>query len=141
MKGNFWFFIVACAISAILPVLCSKKIGRDGVLSWAMKILSPICIILFYLSGISIIVPIMEKIQITDSVVLSNVSVRVAVDSAIVTLLVNVLLSFLNSPIKVEVEARSRQDLEQILVYCNRGSKIDYTVTIRSKYKWILYFT
>lgn len=33
MKGNFWFFIVACAISAILPVLCSKKIGRDGVLS------------------------------------------------------------------------------------------------------------
>ena len=112
-----------------------------GYCLWAMKILSPICIILFYLSGISIIVPIMEKIQITDSVVLSNASVRVAVDSAIVTLFVNVLLSFLNSPIKVEVEARSRQDLEQILVYCNRGSKIDYTVTIRSKYKWILYFT
>lgn len=138
MKGNFWIFLIACAISAILLVLCSKKIGREETLSWAMKILSPVCIILFYLSGISIIVPIMKIFQITDSVVLSNASVRVAVDSAIVTLLVNVLLSFLSSPIKVEVEARSRQDLEQVLVYCNRGSKIDYTISISSKYKWIL---
>lgn len=138
MKENLKIIFVVCAICVIVSALCIKKIGREQTLSWAMKVLSPICIILFYLSGVSIIVPILGKLQVANDTVLSNESIRVAIDSAIVTLFINVVLSFLNSPIKVEVEARSRQDIEQVLISCNRSSKIEYSVKIISKYKWLL---
>lgn len=137
MKGNSVIVSIVFFICIALYVSI-KKIGREATLSWAMKILSPICIILFYLSDVSIIVPILEKFQVKDNVILSSDSIRVAVDSAIVTLFVNTLLSFLSFPIKVEVEARSWQDVEQLLISCNRSSKIEYSVKVISKYKWLL---
>ena len=135
MKENLLVVLLVCMIFLLVLALCAKKIGREETLSWAMKTLSPVCIILFYMSGVSIVVPFIKLFRIGDSVVLSSDAIRVAVDSAIVTLFVNTLLSFLSSPIKVEVEARSRQDLEQILVYCNRGSNVEYSVTVSSKYR------
>lgn len=138
MKKNFIAIFIICAICIMIFALCIKKIGREQTLSWAMNVLSPICIILFYLSGVSIIVPILGNFQATDHTVLTNESIRVAVDSAIVSLFVNTVLSFLSSPIKVEVEARSRQDIEQVLIFCNRSSKVEYSVKIISKYKWLL---
>jgi len=138
MKGNFVTIFTTCIICIAVLLIGIRKIGREEILSWAMKILSPICIILFYLSGVSIIVPILNKLQVTNSAVLSSDSIRVAVDSAIVTLLVNTLLSIVSAPIKVDVEARSLQDLEQLLISCNRSSKVEYLVKISSKYKWIL---
>lgn len=137
MKKIILASIIAVVCGALF-ITCIKKIGRERVLSLAVKVFSPACIILFYLSGVSVIVPILKCFKVTDNIVLSSDSIRVAVDSAIVTLLVNTLLSFLSSPIKVEIEAKSRQDLEQVLVYCNRNSKIDYMVKVSSEHRWML---
>lgn len=108
------------------------------MLSFAAKMLSPTCIILFYLSGISIIIPILNKFNITNLAITSSDSIRVAVDSAIITLLVNFVLSVLNSPIKVEVEAKSRQELDQVVTFCDRHAKIDYQIKLNYKHKLIL---
>lgn len=136
MKGNLTVIFIISVV--LIIIIACIKIGRERTLSWAMKILSPICIILFYLSGVSIIVPVLEKFQVTNHLILSSDSIRVAVDSAIVTLFVNIILSILSFPIKVEVETRNRQDLEQVIIYCDRSSKIEYMVKISSKYKRIL---
>ena len=138
MKKFFFLAGIIVAACGALLIRCLKKRGREKALAWAVSIVSPACIILFYLSGVSMIVPILECFKITDNIVLSSDSIRVAVDSAIVTLLVNMLLSFLSFPIKVEVEAKSRQDLEQVLIYCNRSSKIDYVVKVSSEHRRML---
>lgn len=129
--------LFGCAVFILLLVICSKKFGRDKVLSVAIKVMSPIFIILFYLSGLSIIIPIVTKLHISNSIVVTSDSVRVAIDSAIVTLFINTILVLLNSPIKVEVESKNRQDLKQVITYCSRQVRVDYSVKVNFRYKWI----
>ena len=129
---------ISVFICILVLIICLLKFGREKTLAFTSKILSPICIILFYLSGVSIIIPIMNKFQISNIIVTSNDSVRVAVDSAIVTLFVNIVLSFFDSPIKIEVEAKSRQDLEQVVTYCNKPVRVDYDISLKYKHKRIM---
>lgn len=124
-------------VSVILLVKCSKKFGRDKILSVAINIMSPFCIILFYLSNVSIIIPILTKLNISNSIVFTSDAMRVAIDSAIVTLFVNTVLVFLNSPIKVKIEARNRQEIETVITYCDKQVHVDYSVQVIFKYLWM----
>lgn len=121
----------------VILIISSIKLGREKTLIFAIKVVSPIFIILFYLSGFSIIEPIVNKLNITNSIVNTSPSIRVAIDSAIVTLFVNTFLMFINAPIEVKVEAKNRQDLEQVVTYCKRNINVDYTICVNYRYKWV----
>lgn len=129
--------VFLCAVLLLILVYCSKKFGRDKTLGLAVKVLSPICIILFYLSGQSIIVFILKIVNVSIPKVTTSDSIRVAIDSAIVTLFVNTILMLLNSPIKVEIGTKNRQDIDQVITYCNKVVHVDYSVNINFRYKWI----
>lgn len=124
----------------MLLIICSKKFGRDKALCFAIKVMSPIFIIIFYLSGVSIIVPILTKLGIEESIVNTSDSIRVAIDSAIVTLFINTILVFFNSPIKVDIKPRYRRDLEQVITYCDKPAKVDYSIRVNFRYKWVKRF-
>lgn len=126
-----------CIVVIALLVICSKKFGRDKTLSFAIKVMSPILIILFYLSDLSIIIPILRSLHVSESIVITSDSIRVAIDSSIVTLFVNTVLVVLNSPIKVEIKSKDRQDLEQVITYCNKPVYIDYSIQVNFRYKWV----
>lgn len=124
-------------ILLIIGFICLKKFGREKTLSFAIKVMSPILIIVFYLSEVSIILPILKVLNVSNSIVTTSDSIRVAIDSAIVTLFVNTILVMLNSPIKVTIESRNRQDLEQVITYCDRPVYVDYNVQVNFRYKWV----
>lgn len=132
--------LFVCVVLTIMLFVCAKKFGREKTLSFAIKVMSPIFIILFHLSGFSIIVPIFAEFNIIDSIANTNNSIRVAIDSSIVTLFVNTILVLLNSPIKVEVNSKDRLDLDQVITYCNRSVKVDYRIKVNFRYKWVKKF-
>ena len=129
--------LLGIIVIVLIVFICINRYGRDKTLTLAIKILSPVCIILFYLCDVSIIREVIKLLDIQNISILDSESIRVAIDSAIVTLIVNTVLVLLNSPIKVEIEARNSQDMEQVVTYCKKAVKINYSIKINFRYKYL----
>ena len=129
--------LLGIIVIVLIVFICINRYGRDKTLTLAIKILSPVCIILFYLCDVSIIREVIKLLDIQNISILDSESIRVAIDSAIVTLIVNTVLVLLNSPIKVEIEARNSQDMEQVVTYCKKAVKINYSIRINFRYKYL----
>lgn len=101
----------------------------------------PICIILFYISGISLVLPLAKWIgnnQIISS--LNDSATRVAVDSALISLIINLLLLVLNKPIKISGSFKSINSLEAVLIDLDSRkcmSTAELELNIDYRYKWI----
>lgn len=120
--------LAAICIILIICIVSINKFGRDKTLSMAAKILSPICLVVFYLSGFSIITPLLEFINVKNTSI-SSESIRVAIDSAIVAI-VNIMISIFNSPIKIYVDARGSEDISPICIRHDKPKKINYSIKI-----------
>lgn len=110
--------------------LISKKYGVEKVFSKALKIVPPICIILFYVGNISIIEAVFNTFNITNAVISNNPSIKVAIDSAIVTLVLNLIFEFFGSPVHIRVLSRSSDNTDIVVLKGDKGRLIYYNVEI-----------
>lgn len=133
------FLILILAVIIISALIC----GRNETYSLFIKCLSPICIISFWLLNISIVKPIAEVLNNYDILnALEVASARVAVDSAILTLLVNTLLYWVSTPIDVSIDIRSSKDLYEIETFCNRSVRASCAIKVdfkRKIYKYLFW--
>lgn len=130
---NIFFGIVIITIL----LLCFNKFGREKMLSLVDRIGAPIGIILFYLSNKSIILPLLKVLEINNTNISDNASIRVAIDSSIVTLLINIVLEIFHSPVKVDVNINTEQNLEPVITYCDRTVHLKFIIEIDFGRKWI----
>lgn len=123
---------IVVALLVILPLLylISKKYGTETVFSKALKIVPPICIIIFYLGDISIIEIVFNALNITNSGITTSPSIKVAIDSAIVTLLMNLIFDFFGSPVHIRVLSRSSDNTDITILKKDKGSMIYYNIEI-----------
>lgn len=99
------------------------------------KYISPIVIIGFYFAGFSITSGIEYLTKIDFSKILTSQPIRVAVDSAIATLVFNFISYILNSPGSISVELTSRRYSSPLIIGSNGKAKIQFTSKIDYKYK------
>lgn len=111
----------------------SKKFGREFINNF----IPPISIIVFYLSKVSIIVPLLSKVNIGIDVGGISDETKVAIDSAIVTLITDIILFIANSPITLDIKTRNYQDLDEVITYRDRPVHIEYIIVRTSRANWI----
>jgi hypothetical protein len=66
-----------------------------------------------------------------------NNSARIAVDSAIITILLNFLAFIINSPATINVMLDNRLDIPQLILTKGRNGKLDLSIFFDYKYKWL----
>lgn len=100
--------------------------------------LSPILIILFYMNGTSIIMPIAKSMGNKNIIsVLGESGVRVAVDSAILSILSSLILIILNNPVKVKGVIEPNHDLDKILIDLNSTrSNVKFHIKLDVNYRF-----
>lgn len=69
---------------------------------------------------------------------LTTPTARLAVDSALATLIFNFLSFLVASPGKIKVEFRSKQMIKQVLLKLDKHSKIDIHININYKYELLM---
>lgn len=121
----------------IIMIFAIAKFGRERTLSIISKVLSPICIIIFYLSDLSIICLIFNILNISNSTIINNPSIRVAIDSAIITLFINFFMEVLNYIVKINIDSRSPVDMNEIQTYTDKPIHVQCNVLIDYKKKSI----
>lgn len=105
----------------------------------------PIFIILFNITGLSIINPIAKCIGNTNLIyAINDSSTRVAVDSAIIALIVNVILLIANKPVKISGSLKPKNYTDKVIISLDSRKvrskaelelKVDYKFKL---FKWIL---
>ena len=105
----------------------------------------PIFIILFNITGLSIINPIAKWIGNANLIsAINNSSTRVAVDSAIIALIVNLVLLIANKPVKISGSLKTKNYTDKVIISLDSRKaqskaelelKVDYKFKL---FKWIL---
>lgn len=105
----------------------------------------PIFIILFNITGLSIINPIAKWIGNANLIsAINNSSTRVAVDSAIIALLVNLILLISNKPVKISGSLKTKNYTDKVIISLDSRkaqSKAELELKVDYKFKpfkWIL---
>lgn len=130
---NIFFGIVII----LILLLCFNKFGREKMISLMNRIGAPIGIILFYLTNKSIILPVLKILNVNNTNISNNASIRVAIDSAIVTLLINIMLEIFYSPVKININIDTEQNLKQVITYCKKAVHLKVIIEIDFGRKWI----
>ena len=139
---KFIFLLVVVVVYTLLflgtcvVMLSIKK--HKKLYTLILGIISPICIILFNLFDIGIVSCFEDLIGYHLSV-LNDVSTRVAIDAAIVNILVNLFVAFLGQPLIVRVDISNPQNLSEIQTSTKRPTKLQYTINVYFRNKFFKY--
>lgn len=99
----------------------------------------PIFIIMFNLTGLSIINPIAKFIGNVNLIsAINDSSTRVAVDSALIALVVNLILLIVNKPVKISGSLRTKNYTDAVIISLDsrkRQSKAELELKVDYKFK------
>lgn len=125
------------SIIFITSILYIKLKGFTEYFRSLLKIAAPLVIIAFYLWDISLTKGVESLLNFSIPILESNMSARIAVDSAVVTLLINFFAFLINSPATIDVSIRNRMDTEGLIIYNNKPVNLDIQVNYNFRYKWL----
>lgn len=123
---------ITLSLLIFLIALFISKFGRERTLFIINKFLSPICIIVFYLSNLSII-----SLFSNNPTLQENKAIRVAIDSAIITLIINLVTELLNSAVNISVDSISLRDINEVQTYMDKPVKVQCNISVDYKNKFI----
>ncbi|MDQ0150028.1 hypothetical protein J2S18_001964 [Eubacterium multiforme] len=107
--------------------------GITGYLKCLIKYSAPIAVLLFNLTNLTIIDNV-QKLLGLNMLPLSSTA-RIAVDSAIITLIFNFIAQSINSPASIKTFFKNRVDLKQLRLRIDKISKVDLEIFVDYKYK------
>ncbi len=131
---------IFCILLIIIPifiVVSANKYGRERTLGFCIKIISPIFIIMFYLSGFSIISYLLDIFHVENQIISQSPSIKVAIDSAIVTLFINTILAVLNAPMKSSISIVNPKGTTEVVVYCEKIAYVNCAVKVNFKHLFL----
>lgn len=126
-------------IFSLISFVFIWKNGLKSYLKCISKYISPIIVIAFYIFDLSI-TRIIEIISpISFETILTTPTTRLAVDSALATLIFNFISFLVTAPAKIKVEFESKQRTRQVSLKYNKQSKIDININIDLKYNILMF--
>lgn len=118
-------------------ILYIKLKGFTEYFRALLKIASPLVIIAFYLWDISLTKGVESLLNLSIPTLDNNISARIAVDSALITLLINFFAFLINSPATIDVSIRNRIDTAGLIIYNNKPVNLDIQLDYNFRYKWL----
>lgn len=127
--------LVICGIIGI-SFFIIMKYGLSGYLRLLIKYNPPIAVLVLNLSSFSLVKWIGE---ILDIGVIKNldISTRIAVDSAVITIVFMIIAQVFNEPGSINAIFTNRLDVDTLQLRKERTAKIDLNINIDYKYKWL----